>query len=152
MLIIKLKMITLMITVATMLKVSKMPIIFWQEQGDDDDEVEVWGATADSGSNGFIRGGGEATEGNSWWTHGSEEVATVHKSTNTEIHFYKIHKSTGAPNKVWPIQSASSAQKQTMDTRDTKSVRSWQGCKLFRLYSMSEDSQSQTRCKKVKWG
>ena len=96
MLIIKLKMITLMITVATMLKVSKMPIIFWQEQGDDD-EVEVWGATADSGSNGFIRGGGEATEGNSWWTHGSEQVATVHKSTNTEIHFYKIHKSTGAP-------------------------------------------------------
>ena len=151
MLIIKLKMIKmLMITMATMLKVSKMPI-FWQEQGDYD-EVEVWGATADSGSNGFIRGGGEATEGNSWWTQGSEQVATVHKSTNTEIHFYKMHKSTDAPNKVWPIQSASSAQKQTMDTRDTKSVRSWQGCKLFRLYSMSEDSQSQTRCKKVKWG
>ena len=67
----------------------KMPIIFWQEQGDDDD-VEVWGATADSGSNGFIRGGGEATEGNSWWTHGSEQVATVHKSTNTDIHFCTI--------------------------------------------------------------
>ena len=127
---------------ATMLKVSKMPIIFWQEQ-DDDDDVEVRGATADSGSNGFIRGGGEATEGNSWWTHGSEQVATVHKSTNTDIHFCKntlLHNYTSTkytnPQVHLTIQSASSAQKQTMDTRDTKSVRSWQGRKLFKLFSM----------------
>ena len=86
-LIINLTMIEIMITMTTMLIISWMTITFWQEQGDDDDDVEVWGATADSGSNGFIRGGGEATEGNSWWTHGSEQVASVHKSTNTEIHF-----------------------------------------------------------------
>ena len=32
--------------------------------------------------------------------HTAVNVATVHKSTNTEIHFYKMHKSTDAPNKV----------------------------------------------------
>ena len=145
---------------ATMLKVSKMPIKFWQEQGDDDD-VEVWGATADSGSNGFIRGGGEATEGNSWWTHGSEQVATLHKSTinkytSAQIHFNKIYKSTGAihvctvhPTKFdqYKVQVLHKSKRWTQETQ-----KAWGADRDANSFdcSLCEDSQTQARCQKIK--
>ena len=58
----------------------------------------------------------EHTAVNKWpqCTRAQIQKYTSTKYTNPQVHL----------NKVWPIQSASSAKKQTMDTRDKKSQRS----------------------------